>query len=500
MQRFLHVTALIATWAVLQTGTLRAQVAKYQSAAPRAKAAPLRANRSSDFELLDTRYRFENDGTGSVEVVAKIRILNKIGVWQWSELGLDYKPFSERLEIPYVRVVRQDGSMVTVVTGEVVERANIPAGVRALDHDEKRIVLPRLVPGDLLEYKVVRVILSPLAEGQFWAQHNFQPSSVMDEQLEIDVPSGRAVKLKTRASVDAWATRDSNRQIYHWKSSNPTLEYRQSNTDLWHETADVQLSSFTNWEEVGRWYAALEKNRRITTPEIRAKADELTEGLHSDLEKVEAIYDFVAKKIKYLSLMSLGVGGYVPSSADDVLRKGSGDCKDKVTLLAALLEAKGMHASSVLINPSRELEAEVPSPWPFTHVITMLLLGREKIWMDPSSAVLPFGMLDHQVRGKKGLVMPSDGAPHFEETPPDLPASDSWLQNLDGLTMRMGLHSRCCCQDGRSYLVNGEGSVDSPFTLFSRNAIQAPTEYAAEQTAGVVKISPSRVELPPPQR
>jgi len=41
-------------------------------------------------------------------------------------------------------------------------------------------------------------------------------------------------------------------------------------------------------------------------------------------------------------------------------------------LLASLLEAEGMHASSVLINSSRKLDPDVPSPSQFDHVITML--------------------------------------------------------------------------------------------------------------------------------
>ena len=304
------------------------------------------------------------------------------------------------------------------------------------------------------------VIRRPLAPGQFWAQHNFQSNAVMDEQLEIDIPSGRAVKVKTKPDIDAWETRDSKRGIYHWKSLNPTLKYRQSTTDPWHETADVQLSSFGSWEEVGRWYARLEENRRIPTTEVRAKADELTKGLHSDLEKAEALYEFVAKKIKYLSLMSLGVGGYVPSSANEVLRKGNGDCKDKVTLLAALLEAKGMYASSVLINPNRELEPEVPSPWPFTHVITMLPLGDEKIWMDPSSALLPFRTLSPQLRKKQGLVMPPGGAPYFEETPQDAPVSKSWLEKLDGRVGQNGVLNNA--QGFQVLLGNGDGTFEAP--------------------------------------
>ena len=138
----------------------------------------------------------------------------------------------------------------------------------------------------------------------------------------------------------------------------------------------VQLTTFASWEDIGRWYAGLDHDRRQPTPEIRAKAEELTKGLNTDLDKVEALYDYVAKNFRYVSL-SLGLGRYQPHAAGDVLHNQYGDCKDKHTLLSSLLEAEGMHASSVLINSSRKLDPDIPSPSQFDHVITLLPLGKE---------------------------------------------------------------------------------------------------------------------------
>ena len=155
------------------------------------------------------------------------------------------------------------------------------------------------------------------------------------------------------------------------------------------------MTTFVSWEQIGRWYASLEKDRRVPTPEVRAKAEELTKGLNNDMDKVEALYDFVAKNFRYVSL-SLGVGRYQPHAAGDVLHNQYGDCKDKHTLLASLLEAEGLHASSVLINSSRKLDPDVPSPSQFDHVITMLPLmsrNHEEVWMDTTSEVAPFRLL-----------------------------------------------------------------------------------------------------------
>ena len=105
------------------------------------------------------------------------------------------------------------------------------------------------------------------------------------------------------------------------------------------EAPEVQMTTFASWEEVGRWYAGLEKSRREPTAVIKAKAAELTAGRTTDMDKIEGLYDYVATNFRYISL-SFGVGRYQPHAAEDVLHNQYGDCKDKHTLLASLLEAR----------------------------------------------------------------------------------------------------------------------------------------------------------------
>src|SRR5207237_985590 len=109
---------------------------------------------------------------------------------------------------------------------------------------------------------------------------------------------------------------------------------------------DVQLSTFQSWEDVGRWFAGLEKDRVKPDQTIRARAEELTASARGDVEKIEALYDFVAPRYRYVGI-SFGVGRFQPHSAADVLNNRYGDCKDKHTLLASLIKAVGLDAYPV---------------------------------------------------------------------------------------------------------------------------------------------------------
>jgi len=395
-----------------------------------------------------TRFRYENDGTGRIEKTLRVRVQSEAGVQGWGQLRFGYNSANEKLEIPYVRVTKPDGSVVKA-GDDAVQDLSAPVQQIApvySDFREKHVTVPGLRPGDVLESQYVRVIHTPLAAGQFWVQHDFnQASIVLDEQLEIDVPAGRTVKLKTKPGMDPKISEANGRRIYRWTSSHlereEDKEKNQDKTKKRKKKKDefpaVQMTTFASWDEVGRWYAGLEKDRRQPSKDVQTQADALTKGLKTDREKVEALYDYVATNFRYVSL-SLGMARYQPHAAGDVLHNQYGDCKDKHTLLAALLEAEGMHASAVLINSYRKLDPDVPSPAQFNHVITLLPLGNQELWMDTTTEVAPFRLLSYSLRKKQGLVVPPSGTPHLEETPADPPAADSELTEVEGKVSESG--------------------------------------------------------------
>ena len=402
----------------------------------RAPAMPVQANAPSVFELLRTRYRFENDGTGSKELIAKIRILSEMGTRQQAEQTFDYHPLSEELQIPYIRVRKNDGTVVNIETNVVQP---VPAGATPdSDLDQRDIRIQGLAVGDLVEYDIMTVIHRPLGPGKFCVQHYFQPGGVFDEQLEVDVPMDREVRLKSAPNVKSWTTSEGARRVYHWEKQNSEANQVITVPYMPGRTPDVQVSSFQSWDDVGSWYLDLEKNHRVPTAEIKAKADELTKGSKNDLEKVEALYNFAAKRIRYVSLISLGIGGSEPHSASETLQKGYGDCKDKTSLLEALLEAEGLRASSVLISGDRQVDPDFPTPWPFDHVIVVLRVGSQEIWMDPSSAVLPFRMLAYPLRGKHVLLVSSARVSHLEKTPVETPVPNTWSEEIEGKVAENG--------------------------------------------------------------
>jgi tetratricopeptide (TPR) repeat protein/transglutaminase-like putative cysteine protease len=462
MRSFLFSLLLACTLAVPFTAAAQSGEKSTSPAAPAKPADPAAkpeapkhdyAQEAFVVEQYRSSYRFESDGTGRRETVARIRVQSEAGVQRWGQIPIGYNSANERVEIAYVRVIKADGTVVKAgddavqdMSASVEQEAPVYT-----DYRQKHITVPGLRPGEVLEYDIVTVVHTPLAAGQFWADYNFDKTDIMlDEELDVDVPSSRPLKMKSKPDMDPKITEASGRRIYHWTNSHLEREddakdkdkekdKRKKKKRADEERPDVQLTTFVSWEQIGLWYAGLEKDRRAPSPEVRAKAAELTKGLDSDLDKVQALYDYVAKNFRYVSL-SLGVGRYQPHASGDVLHNQYGDCKDKHTLLASLLEAEGLHASSVLINSSRKLDPDVPSPSQFDHVITLLPMTKpnEEVWMDTTSEVAPFRLLAFSLRSKLALVIPASGTPHLEETPADTPMPDSEISEVDGKINEIG--------------------------------------------------------------
>jgi Flp pilus assembly protein TadD len=388
-------------------------------------------------EQARTLLRFEKDGTGRREIYMRLKTQSEAGVQEWGQLLFGYNAASERPEIAFVRVKKPDGTVVTTASNAVQDLSSPVQRVAPVytDFRQKHVTVESLRPGDILEFSVITQIHTPLAQGHFWTEYSFQQDGiVLDEQLDIDVPGDYPITLQTRTGFDPTTRESAGRTIYHWNRSHlvredPDAKESKKKAAAEPEPAPVRLTTFQSWEQVGRWYAGLEGPQRTPTAEIRQKASELIAGHPSDLEKLEALYSFVATNFRYVSL-SLGAGRYQPRAAVDVLREQYGDCKDKHTLLASLIEAAGLHASAVLINSELKLDPDFPSPSQFDHVITRAMAGKEEVWLDATAEVAPFRLLAFPLRKKQALVVDAAG-PHLEETPANPPVANSVTQEVD---------------------------------------------------------------------
>jgi tetratricopeptide (TPR) repeat protein len=377
------------------------------------------------FEEIERKVRFEADGTGQRDVAWRVRVQSESAV---REFGLITYPFAssfESLEVLFVHVRKPDGTVIETPPSDIQELDTAISRQAPMytDEREKHIAVKSLAVGDVLEAHLRWIIHEPMARGHFWYDHSYYHFGIcLRETLQVDVPAKVDVKFRT-SGPEPLIREEDGRRLYDFESSNlKKFEESKLPEKNFHGAPppDIQISSFLSWEEVGNWFGSLEQPKVKVTPEIQTKAKELIEGKSSEDEKLRAIYDFVSTRFRYIGI-DLGHGRYTPHAASEVLVNRYGDCKDKHTLFAALLQAAGITAYPVLISSQHRVDPSFPTMSLFNHVITAVSRGDSFLFLDTTPEVAPYGVLMQNLRDRKVLVIPGSAPSLLVSTPSDLP-------------------------------------------------------------------------------
>jgi len=145
---------------------------------------------------------------------------------------------------------------------------------------------------------------------------------------------------------------------------------------------------FSDWKDMGLWYECLSSECRRPDETVRTRANELVSGLGDLKSRIEKLAFFVQQEIRYVSIQ-IGIGGYQPHRASEILANRYGDCKDKATLLAALLEAMNIDSCYLIVNtlPKVVRENSPVSLFCFNHVVLAIKLPDEKLYENSGAVV-----------------------------------------------------------------------------------------------------------------
>ncbi len=395
-------------------------------------------NEAIVFERYDTTYRMRADGTGERDVHVLMRVQSDGAAQKFGVLAFSYASAYEIPKIQFVRVLKVDGSIVETPSSDAIDMPTEVTREAPLYSDlkEKHIPVRSLTAGDRLEYEVDTAINQPEVHDQFWGATHFTPPGtlvVLAETLTLEFPADKYVQVWS-PNHKPESTEQNGKRVYKWEVPQLISAPRQSSDESAKPTApkdpdedsegrkipSVAWTTFHNWAEVGEWYRGLALGQSRPNDDIRARANKITANAQTPEDQVRNIYDFVSTQTRYVGI-DFGIGRYQPHAAQEVLANSYGDCKDKDTLLEALLKAKGFSTAPALIGAGIAPVPEVPSPAVFNHVITTVNLPSGQIWLDSTPGGAPYRYLSAVIRDQKALVVPPTGSASLQSTPAEAP-------------------------------------------------------------------------------
>lgn len=371
-----------------------------------------------------------------------IKVLERNAVEYLGESSISFNSDHVRVEVLEAYVTRPDGSRVDVPRDSIKVRDEYVDEDAPIFSSQKKVYLlfPEVSVGSVITQKIKRYQHTPTFPGNFsWYDYAspYQPtdSSTYLVSYHPSVPLKFAVRggFQPVASGEEHAIPPgylSRAYRYEQKSFRPSEE---GSVDLFDYVPMVIASTFPNWGAVAKAYHDRARDKATVTPEIRSLAARLTKGLIKKTDRVQALQQWVAQNIRYVGTY-IGAGGFVPHTAQSVLDRRYGDCKDHVVLLEALLAAIEIKSTAALINLGDTYSLGLlPMSSPFNHVITYIPVL--DLFVDSTAQYARTGTLPVSVMAKP-TVLASTG--EVRHTPSPSPVKDSEITEAKWEVMASG--------------------------------------------------------------
>ena len=329
----------------------------------------------------------EESGLSHVINHKRIRAIDYQGCKELSYLKLDYDPLSAYVEFRDAKIYRKGNNTPEQISLDKVYDYVAPARLIYWGASQKMLTIGHLNPGDEVEFTSYRkgftyALLGdddsryiPPMQGHFydivpfWADHK-----VNQKVYQLDILKSKNIRYCIYNGTIQIDSADHGDRICYTFTKNDI-------TPIAHELNmvadnDVQtkliLTTAADWQAKSRWFYGVNEDYGSfnATPELKRKVEELIKNAGSELDSISILTHWVADHMRYCGI-SMGEGeGYTLHNAQMNFSDLCGVCKDKASLLIAMLRAAGFEAYAAMTMAHERIE-NIPADQ-FNHSVAVV--------------------------------------------------------------------------------------------------------------------------------
>jgi cellulose synthase operon protein C len=330
--------------------------------------------------LLDRRVvRVHKNGLSRTFAQRVVEVLTERGAEDNKEFEVHYTPGSEEVDIRQARIYRRDargGLEVLEATDRSDQDLSEPWYGLYYDNRAEVVRFEGLRPGDVVEIQyLVDDVSSENQMADYFGDLQYVAETIPKRRWDYTLiaPQSRPIhaNVPRLPRLEQKTSSDGDDRVYHWAATEIAKVDAEPAMPGTAETAPyLHVSTYASWAEVSAWYWHLVEDQLTADDDVRRTARGLVTPSMNDEARVRAIYNFVVANTRYVGL-EFGIHGYKPYKVTQVLARRFGDCKDKASLLLALLREVGIEADLVLVRTRRggRLDAQPASLAIFDHAI-----------------------------------------------------------------------------------------------------------------------------------
>jgi hypothetical protein len=277
-----------------------------------------------------------------------------------------------------------------------------------------------------------------------WYPTHFFNQKVQTSTLEIHYPEALGMRYKAvhldEPKVSSVGT---GHHTFFWQVENmDPMDSEIKSADVprieiapTHFAMQGYQATMDSWNSLGKWFHLLNQGKDNIPESTKSLVADLTKRLDNDYDKIKVLYQYLQKNYRYVSIQ-MGLGGWMPMAASDVVSTKYGDCKALTMLMKALLAEAGIDAYYTLVyagEMDEPFDLDFPSNQ-FNHVILQIPTHEETLWLECTSSTLPAGYLGSFTKDRPALAITPEGGKIVHT-----PSYNTAEYNTTHLTLEVGL-------------------------------------------------------------
>jgi len=360
---------------------------------------------------------FDAEGRSVHTTYTVFKVLTQKGAEGWADVSMGWEPWHEKRPVLRARVITPDFALHDLDPNTV---SDAPARQDQSDlYSDSRVLrapLPAMAPGSVVEQEWTEQETAPLFSAGSVGRYYFGriATPVQHSRLLLEAPSSLPLRYVTQLLPDLHPEKtEAEGKVKIVFDRGPIPAEDPSDVNLPSDVPAfpvVTFSTGSSWQQMAQDYAKT-VDSHVNGAEVQTLVAKLTQGRHRRDEKAEAILEYLSKNVRYTGI-EFGEAAIVPHSPRETLAHKYGDCKDKATLLVAMLRTADIPAYVALLNAGQrtDVSPDLPGMGMFDHAIVFVPgenapAGENDLWIDATDDYARLGQLPLGDQGRLALII-----------------------------------------------------------------------------------------------
>lgn len=375
--------------------------------------------------LLDeAHYSFEADGKSHTTQRHIFRVVDDSAVEGLGTIEVPWAPWYNDRPTVAARVVSKEGTVHMLDAKAIIEAPAREDLDIFSDNRVLRAPLPGVAVGSIIEYVIEFNGNSPIADAgasDIFVLGGYAPTQ--RTRMTIDGPASLEPRIVNKSDLQAKTEEKNGRRVTTFETGR--IEGRKDFENfLPFDTISLPYIAFStgsSWRNLATRYSEI-VDKQIAGNDLKKFTHDAIGNSTERRDVIARALAAVEKNVRYAGV-EVGESSIVPRPPRTVLGNKYGDCKDKATLLVAMLREAGISAHVALLRAGEDFDVhpDLPGMGRFNHAIVRVDATDKApaMWVDPTDDFAHAGDLPSQDQGRLALIAAGDtaGLTKTPETP-----------------------------------------------------------------------------------